>query len=152
MKGARPFLPRGNRSHSLAADRLLQGFNRGQIAPKCVFPTDYALKPEKGCWLSGGKVNNYIETNRRSPSVSSSSRLKARGSKRTSSASENRIWCFRKFVFAFFGSHTMFIFMNIHILYVQRNLSKGTFCENWGPQRSLRPLWPMCSLRPSIRF
>jgi len=38
----------------------LQGFNRGQIAPKCVFPTDYALKPEKGCWLSGGKVNNYI--------------------------------------------------------------------------------------------
>jgi len=48
-----------NRSHSLAADRLLQGFNRGQIAPKCVFPTDYALKPEKGCWLSGGKVNNY---------------------------------------------------------------------------------------------
>ena len=49
----------GNRSHSLAADRLLQGFNRGQIAPKCVFPTDYALKPEKGCWLSGGKVNNY---------------------------------------------------------------------------------------------
>jgi len=51
-----------NRSHSLAADRLLQGFNRGQIAPKCVFPTDYALKPEKGCWLSGGKVNNYEET------------------------------------------------------------------------------------------
>jgi len=50
----------GNRSHSLAADRLLQGFNRGQIAPKCVFPTDYALKPEKGCWLSGGKVNNYL--------------------------------------------------------------------------------------------
>ncbi|MCD6199519.1 MAG: ATP-binding protein, partial [Deltaproteobacteria bacterium] len=49
-----------NRSHSLAADRLLQGFNRGQIAPKCVFPTDYALKPEKGCWLSGGKVNNYL--------------------------------------------------------------------------------------------
>jgi len=49
-----------NRSHSLAADRLLQGFNRGQIAPKCVFPTDYALKPEKGCWLSGGKVNNYV--------------------------------------------------------------------------------------------
>jgi len=38
----------------------LQGFNRGQIAPKCVFPTDYALKPEKGCWLSGGKVNNYL--------------------------------------------------------------------------------------------
>jgi len=53
---------RGNRSHSLAADRLLQGFNRGQIAPKCVFPTDYALKPEKGCWLSGGKVNNYHES------------------------------------------------------------------------------------------
>jgi len=52
-------LAEGNRSHSLAADRLLQGFNRGQIAPKCVFPTDYALKPEKGCWLSGGKVNNY---------------------------------------------------------------------------------------------
>jgi len=51
-----------NRSHSLAADRLLQGFNRGQIAPKCVFPTDYALKPEKGCWLSGGKVNNYHPT------------------------------------------------------------------------------------------
>jgi len=38
----------------------LQGFNRGQIAPKCVFPTDYALKPEKGCWLSWGKVNNYL--------------------------------------------------------------------------------------------
>jgi len=37
----------GNRSHSLAADRLLQGFNRKQIAPKLVFPTDYALKPEK---------------------------------------------------------------------------------------------------------
>ena len=55
----KPELLDGNRSHSLAADRLLQGFNRGQIAPKCVFPTDYALKPEKGCWLSGGKVNNY---------------------------------------------------------------------------------------------
>jgi len=53
---------RRNRSHSLAADRLLQGFNRGQIAPKCVFPTDYALKPEKGCWLSGGKVNNYMSS------------------------------------------------------------------------------------------
>ncbi|MCD6199559.1 MAG: PIN domain-containing protein [Deltaproteobacteria bacterium] len=58
-------LIRGNRSHSLAADRLLQGFNRGQIAPKCVFPTDYALKPEKGCWLSGGKVNNYGCRNKR---------------------------------------------------------------------------------------
>jgi len=60
-------LLRRNRSHSLAADRLLQGFNRGQIAPKCVFPTDYALKPEKGCWLSGGKVNNYITTVRDKP-------------------------------------------------------------------------------------
>ena len=27
----------GNRSHSLAADRLLQGCNRGRIAPKWVF-------------------------------------------------------------------------------------------------------------------
>ena len=49
-----------NRSHSLAADRLLQGFNRGQIAPKCVFPTDYALKPEKRLLAVRGEVNNYI--------------------------------------------------------------------------------------------
>jgi hypothetical protein len=48
-----------NRSHSLAADRLLQGFNRGQIAPKCVFSTDYALKPEKRLLAVKGEVNNY---------------------------------------------------------------------------------------------
>lgn len=46
-KQADQLISEGNRSHSLAADRLLQDFNRGQIAPKCVFPTDYALKPEK---------------------------------------------------------------------------------------------------------
>ena len=45
--------------HSLAADRLLQGFNRGQIAPKCVFSTDYALKPEKRLLAVRGEVNNY---------------------------------------------------------------------------------------------
>jgi hypothetical protein len=39
------------RIHSLAIGRLLQGFNRGQIAIKAAFAPDYALKLKKVCRL-----------------------------------------------------------------------------------------------------
>ena|GEM_PF-7077171 len=58
----RPGRIRTNRSHSLAIDRLLQGFNRGQIAPKWIFAPDYALKLEKRLPIARGEVNNYIRT------------------------------------------------------------------------------------------
>ena len=58
------YVKKYNRSHSLATDRLLQGFSRGQLAPKCVFLTDYALKPEKRLLAVRGKVNNYEKITR----------------------------------------------------------------------------------------
>jgi hypothetical protein len=33
-----------------------------KVAPKGVFSTDCALKPEKGCWLSGWEVSDYNGT------------------------------------------------------------------------------------------
>ena len=53
---------RSNRSYSLAIGRLLQGFNRGQIAPKWVFTPDYALKPEKRLPTVRKEMKDYIRT------------------------------------------------------------------------------------------
>lgn len=51
-----------------------------------------------------------METNRRSLSVSTSSRVSAMGSNKTPSASEKRTPCFRRLAFAFLGSQATFMY------------------------------------------
>ncbi|MEA3385395.1 MAG: hypothetical protein U9Q89_02925 [Thermodesulfobacteriota bacterium] len=50
----------GNRSHSLAADRLLQGFNRGQGCTKRRILNGLCFETRKRLLAVRGGVNDYL--------------------------------------------------------------------------------------------
>ncbi|MEA3385734.1 MAG: hypothetical protein U9Q89_04695 [Thermodesulfobacteriota bacterium] len=50
----------GNRSHSLAADRLLQGFNRGQGCTKRRILNGLCFEIRKRLLVVRGEVNDYV--------------------------------------------------------------------------------------------
>ncbi|MEA3386743.1 MAG: hypothetical protein U9Q89_09930 [Thermodesulfobacteriota bacterium] len=54
-------MPRGNRSHSLAADRLLQGFNRGQGCTKRRILNGLCFETRKRLLAVRGGVNDYAK-------------------------------------------------------------------------------------------